>query len=552
MIGERILNYKIEALLGEGGVGRVYLASHTQLGRKVAIKILHPHLVSNPEIRQRFRLEAATLSDLKHINLITLYDYLEDERGLFLITEYAEGSSLDHYIAHRTGPIPEKKALFFFEQILDGLAYAHKRGIVHRDIKPSNLIITREADVKILDFGIAKILKAEQNSLTQTGARLGTILYMSPEQVQGKKVDQRTDIYSLGITLFEMLTGKHPFEAYKNSEYEIYRQILHETLPQARDFYPIVSDHLQSVIEKATAKDPQDRYASCEEFKIALGLQGPSMSQGNITNPGLTNPEMGNFVPPPTSKPEEVSRKPETPSPQQEDALDERRERNNTLLYVILGVLIVVSSVLIYFELTRVPNPPNDSKATVHWRDEIDAPDTGPEVINRTENLSDDEPQVEEGPSPNELLLDSLNLEKEKIQEIVDLLSKERRESLLQDFLLDNQLEEGEFGEYVIRVTVANQREDAEFKDIVIKVQYFDDQNEVIKEIEKELEPVKPGQTFAFQIREMIEAYQHGVSVSEIEVKDLEAPPTLDSLQTELLLLDDKIQELKIKIEDEE
>ena len=165
MIGERVLSYQIESLLGEGGVGRVYLATHTQLGRKVAIKVLNPALVNHPEVRERFRNEATTLSALQHINIITLYDYIEDERGLFLIMEYASGSPLDEYISKTSGPIPEMKAIYFFSQILDGFAYAHNRGVIHRDIKPSNIIITNEADVKILDFGIAKILKEGKMSI---------------------------------------------------------------------------------------------------------------------------------------------------------------------------------------------------------------------------------------------------------------------------------------------------------------------------------------------------------------------------------------------------
>ncbi|NJO00664.1 MAG: serine/threonine protein kinase [Bacteroidia bacterium] len=224
MIGERILNYKVESLLGEGGVGKVYLATHTQLGRKVAIKALNPDLVNNHEVRERFRNEATTLSSLQHVNIITLYDYLEEDRGLFLIMEYADGNSLDKYILRSTGLIPEQKVIFFFNQLLEGVAYAHNKGIIHRDIKPSNIIITKDADVKILDFGIAKILKEGQRNITKTGTKLGTVLYMSPEQVEGKFVDKRTDIYSLGVTLFEMLAGRPPYNEADLTEYAVYRK----------------------------------------------------------------------------------------------------------------------------------------------------------------------------------------------------------------------------------------------------------------------------------------------------------------------------------------
>ena len=286
MIGERILNYKIESVLGEGGVGKVYLATHTQLGRKVAIKVLNPALVNEPRVRERFRNEATTLSGLQHLNIVTLYDYFEDEKGLFLILEYAQGKALDEYIKNTSGPIPEQKTIYFFNQILDGLAYAHHKGIIHRDVKPSNLIITSDADVKILDFGIAKILKEGRNNITKTGAQLGTVLYMSPEQVKGEPVDLRTDVYSLGVTLFEMLTGRSPYSDKVYTEFEVYQKILNEPLPPAKSVYPAISDHMQSVILKATHKNPNERFQSCEEFKEAINAD-PSKRQNTILDTNI-------------------------------------------------------------------------------------------------------------------------------------------------------------------------------------------------------------------------------------------------------------------------
>jgi serine/threonine protein kinase len=270
MIGKQILNYKIESLLGEGGMGSVYLAVHTQLNRKVAIKALNPSLVKNPGIRARFKNEAATLSGLHHPSIVILFDYLEEENALYLIMEYVEGKTLEEYIQTVSGPIPEIKAIPLFSQVLDGFAYAHEQGVIHRDVKPANLMVTAREKIKILDFGIAKLLSQQSSTLTQTGVKMGTVLYMSPEQVKGEKVDKRSDIYSLGVTLFQMLTGRGPYDDPNATEFVVYNKIVNEPLPEAKNFYPNISDRIQRVIHKATAKNPDDRFQDCQEFKNAL------------------------------------------------------------------------------------------------------------------------------------------------------------------------------------------------------------------------------------------------------------------------------------------
>lgn len=269
MIGTQILNYRIERLIGEGGMGNVYLGVHTHIGRKVAIKALNPGLAKNPEIRERFKNEASMLSQLHHPNIVQLYDYVEMDQGVFLVMEYADGQALDEYIEKVTGPIPEDKAIPMFSKILDGVAYAHKKNVVHRDIKPSNIMVSPEGKVKILDFGIAKIIGDSNHKLTKTGTKLGTVLYMSPEQVKGQTLDLRTDIYSLGITLFEMLTGRCPFDS-NSTEYEVYKKIVEEPLPDARSLYPAVSPHCSALIFKATHKDVDARFQTCADFKHQL------------------------------------------------------------------------------------------------------------------------------------------------------------------------------------------------------------------------------------------------------------------------------------------
>ncbi|HEX8531685.1 MAG TPA: serine/threonine-protein kinase, partial [Cytophagales bacterium] len=195
MVGQLVRNYRIESLLGTGGMGSVYLAVHTQLGRRIAIKVIHPALARNPVVRERFRNEAAALSHLQHPNIVTLYDYSEEDDALYLFMEYVEGKTLDDYIATETGPMPEAKAVPLFARLLDAVAYAHDRGVIHRDIKPSNLMVNGAGNAKILDFGIAKITGQGIGGLTKEGTRMGTVLYMSPEQVRGDVLDARSDVY---------------------------------------------------------------------------------------------------------------------------------------------------------------------------------------------------------------------------------------------------------------------------------------------------------------------------------------------------------------------
>lgn len=272
MVGQQILNYKIERLIGEGGMGKVYLASHTQLDRKVAIKVLHAHLTYSQEFRNRFKAEANLLASLNHPNIVTLYDYIENNDFLALIMEYVEGITMEDYIK-KTGYVAESYLIPLFQMVLDAFQYAHEHGIIHRDIKPANIILQDLGEgvkVKILDFGIAKI--KDSLSKTQTGTQMGTILYMSPEQVKGQKVDIRSDIYSLGVTLFELATGKMPYDP-NSSIYEVSNAIVHQPLPKPRSIKPDLSLMIEKAILKATEKNPDLRFQNCLEFKNAITPQ---------------------------------------------------------------------------------------------------------------------------------------------------------------------------------------------------------------------------------------------------------------------------------------
>lgn len=284
MINAIIANYKVISVLGEGGMGSVYLGQHIHVDKKAAIKSLHKRLLSNEQIKTRFLNEAKTMSGLKHPNIVELYDYEENDAGCFLIMEYVDGIPLDEYIIKESGPIATENAIKIFSGMLKGFAYAHKKKIVHRDVKPSNIIISKDfKTVKILDFGIAKILDDNNRNLTKDGTQMGTVYYMSPEQVRGEALDKLSDIYSLGVTLFQMLTGINPYAKY-NTELDIYLEITKEPLPNVQSIYQFASQELNAIIQKATQKDKKDRFQTCEEFLEAINQIGnPTSSFGETT-----------------------------------------------------------------------------------------------------------------------------------------------------------------------------------------------------------------------------------------------------------------------------
>lgn len=300
MIGKKIQNYEIISSIGEGGMGKVYLARHLTLDRKVAVKVLNPDFAFNEELRMRFINEAKVLSALTHQNIVTLYDFTEFENNLVIIMEYVEGNSLEHVITNLIGAIPEVRSIKIFEQILNAFSFAHSKGVVHRDIKPSNILLQSDDVPKILDFGIAKILHGDMN-LTKTGTKIGTIFYMSPEQILGRTVDFRTDIYSLGVTLFEMLCGKKPYDENITSEYLIQEKIVKEPLPSIRTIYPAVSERMEFIVNKATAKYPDERFRTCEEFKEALlqGIQQSTVTSTPIYEQKTVVSGSGSTLPPP-------------------------------------------------------------------------------------------------------------------------------------------------------------------------------------------------------------------------------------------------------------
>lgn len=262
MIGKKFLSYTIKQFLGEGGMASVYLAENN-LGKKFAVKVLKPELFGKELVRQRFRNEAQLMVSLDHPNIRQVADWYEEGTLMVIVLEFLDGADLQT-IVDKKGALPEAKVVELYQQILPAFTYTHQQGIVHRDIKPSNFFLTYKGQLKILDYGIAKIRDLQ---VTQESSTLGSPLYMSPEQVKSPKhVTHLTDIYSLGVTMWVMLAGKKPYDEEIHSLYDIQGKIVQEPLPKL----PTISAHLNRVIEKATAKNPQERFQSCEEFLRAL------------------------------------------------------------------------------------------------------------------------------------------------------------------------------------------------------------------------------------------------------------------------------------------
>ena len=267
MKGQQILNFKIIREIGTGGMATVYEAIHTKLDTKVAIKVLNPVLAANKGIRQRFMQEAKIMASLNHDSITKVIDFDEEENRLAIVMEYLDGQTLDEHIKQK-GALNEKEAKKIFIPVLKAFSYAHNKGIVHRDVKPSNIFITSEGKVKIMDFGIAKIVEEGALVLTQTGTQMGTPVYMSPEQVHdSKNIDHRTDIYSLGVMLWFLLDGNPPYDTTKNSSFDIFMKINSEPLPKLASY----SD-LDLILQKATKKEMDNRYKNCEEFISAFSL----------------------------------------------------------------------------------------------------------------------------------------------------------------------------------------------------------------------------------------------------------------------------------------
>jgi len=258
--------YELEEVVGTGGMSSVYRAHDTLLDRKVALKVLHPQYADDEEYVERFRREARAVARLSHPNIVTVIDRGEENGQEFIVFEYVDGQNLKALVNAR-GAIPVETAVALGHQIARALAFAHEQGLVHRDVKPQNVLLNGDGRAKVTDFGIARSMDVK-HGMTQTGAVLGTSDYIAPEQAQGHGVNARTDVYSLGVVLYELLTGEVPFPG--ENFVAVAMRHINEPPPSARALRRDVPPRLDAALQRAMAKDPADRYPSMDAFCAEL------------------------------------------------------------------------------------------------------------------------------------------------------------------------------------------------------------------------------------------------------------------------------------------
>lgn len=364
--------YLIQEPLGKGGMSAVFKGTDPNLRRTVAIKIIHPHLASDPQFVRRFEEEAAAVARLRHPHIIQVFDFNHSDDVYYMILEYIEGQTLDSYQAHfkQVGQrLGRNQILFIMERLCQAVGYAHNQGMVHRDLKPSNVMIRPDGEPVLMDFGIAKMIEAEQYTIT--GALIGTVAYMAPEQIKGENPDHRVDIYALGVMLFELATGRRPFEGI-NATATI---LMHLTDP-VPDIVPLVAAEnpaewaeLNEIIQTAMHKNPDGRYKTAEQMRAAIQtLQGyttslnPAELWGNQQDTLITPPsektvpgQMAYTLQNSYNQPTELIPPPPPPSPPTDLALNKRITLLTGLVIVTLvGMALLLGGV--YLALTN-PDP---------------------------------------------------------------------------------------------------------------------------------------------------------------------------------------------------
>lgn len=262
--GDIIADYEILEVLGQGGMGAVYRVRNRLSDRQEAMKQVLPHIASKPEAAERFLREIRIQASLQHPNIAALHTAMHIQQGIFMIMELIDGQSVEAMLRH--GAMPLDQAIRIADDILSALMYAHARGIVHRDIKPANILITSRGMPKLTDFGIARA--TDQGMITRSGMAIGSVHYMSPEQVMSKATDERSDLYSLGVTLYEMLTGTRPFDG--ESEYTIMSAHLGRTPRSPSAIVSSIPSDISSVVLRSMAKTPEERFQTAAAFQTAL------------------------------------------------------------------------------------------------------------------------------------------------------------------------------------------------------------------------------------------------------------------------------------------
>jgi|GEM_PF-568649 len=279
-IGRQFGHFQIQAEIGKGGMGTIYHAVDMMLNREVALKVIHPQYADNAQLMERFKIEAMTQARMNHPNIVMIFSFTKIENEFVIAMEYIAGKSMKELLREKQC-FTVSPAVSFLQQILDGLKYSHSLNVIHRDIKPANMLITGSDRIKISDFGIAKVFGTE--GMTKTGILVGTPWYTSPEQILGKNIDYRADLYSLGVTFFEMVTGRVPFDSSNNSEFQVQRAHLEMQPPRPSQYNPAVPAEVERFILKALQKKPEKRFQTAGEMLQA--------SQDLISSRPLSIPE---------------------------------------------------------------------------------------------------------------------------------------------------------------------------------------------------------------------------------------------------------------------
>ena len=356
-IGDKLGDYEIIGILGAGGMGRVYKVRNQISDRVDAMKVLLPDLANAPELADRFLREIKVLASLNHPNIAGLRTAFRLENQLLMIMEYVEGTTLEEKL--KDGPFPVPDAVDYACQVLSALGYAHAQGVIHRDIKPANIMLTPQNAVKLMDFGIAK--SSTDRKLTMTGTTMGSLYYMPPEQVQGLALDLRSDLYSLGVTLYEMVTGSRPFKG--QSDYDLMVSHLQKIPAPPIEIQPELPKALNDIIMTALEKDPAQRFQSAEAFRFALqsvhaAVKSLPVAPAPAVEPDLGGQAAGSGAAPSATavlgatsgQPSQAQPQPTTPyptpaAPPVAPAVipPPTTSRNNRAVFVILGALAVIA-----------------------------------------------------------------------------------------------------------------------------------------------------------------------------------------------------------------